>query len=172
MNTEELLTKINEAPKALTELMEEIEYENKPAFKKVLRGFPEKGISTYGGDIGVCSLKKINFEDDLDETSLPESLNIVLGIICKGTKTKAHDKITKLTLELLNSILEDSVWFTLKDNVESTNVVDHEIFIEQKNNSLLTTSVLELICDLEYTEKEYDSRIKDVHVDGTVTLDD
>lgn len=46
MDLETLLNKMGEAPKALTTLMKDLKSENKPAFKKVLRGFPEKGISS------------------------------------------------------------------------------------------------------------------------------
>ncbi len=173
MDLKTLINKIDTAPKALTELMKELKVDNKLAFKKVLRGFPERTISSYGGDIGVCYLKKINFESDLDEKSLPESLDITLGIICKGTKTQSHDKTIKLNLNILEKFLENEEWVTLNGNVESTSIVNHEIFIEQTKNTLLTTSVFELKCDLEYYELEKNEGNKDIsYNEGVMSFDD
>lgn len=173
MDSDTLIEQIDQAPKALTKLMEELKVDDKPTFKKVLRGFPESSIGSYGGDIGVCYLKKINFESDLDETSLPESLDITLGMICKGTKTTVHDKIVKLNLNVLQKFLEKREWFTLNGNVESTVIQDHEIYIEQTKKSLLTTSVFELKCNLEYLELENNMDAKDIsYGDNLISFDD
>ncbi len=173
MDLETIIKQTNEAPKALTELMEKLTIDNEKAFKQVLRGFPEKGAGSYGGDIGVCYFKKTNFESDFDETSLPESIDLVLAVICKGTKTVVHDKITKLSLDILQNFLENPEWYTLKDNVESTVIQDHEIFIEQNKNTLLTTAIFELKCDLQYFELENNMEEKSIHYeDSSVSIDD
>jgi hypothetical protein len=168
MDLKTLLEQINDAPKILTELMEDLKVNNEFAFKKVLRGFPEKSITTYGGDIGVCYLKKINFNPDFDEINRPTSLDMTLGCICKGTKTEVHDKITKLNLDILNKFIEDDEWFTLKGVVESVVIEDHEIFIESMKNSLLTTSIFELKCELHYHNFKNLSKVNNVNITGDI----
>ena len=167
MNLETLRNQIDEAPRALTELMEGLNVDNKPVFRKVLRGFPEKSINTYKGDIGVCYMKKMNFDSDYSAHIRPKSLKIILGIVCKGTKTQVHDKINSLCLDVLEKFMEDPEWVTLKNNVKATFIKDHEVFIESRGKTLLTTAVFELESTLPYhtNEKDQIKEVKDIRGD-------
>ena len=166
MDFEELYSKMEEAPKALTDLMQNLKLNNKKAFKQVLRGFPDKDINTYGGDIGVCSLKKIHYTLDFDNKRRPYSLDLVLGIICKGTKTKVHDKVTKLTLDVSKKLEKDRDWFTLKGNVKTTTIEDHEIYIEQTKRGMLTSSVFELNCPLNRFHEDNSLNVEKLSIRG------
>lgn len=150
MGIVELMVEISEAPKQLTKLMKNIKINNKNAFKAVLRGFPEKQINTYNGDIGTVVLKNINFDDDYDQIPRPDSIDIILGMVCKGTKTEVHDKIIDLNLIILEKFLTEKDWKTLNGTVELASIQNHDIYIEQNKNTLLTTSIYEINCQLNY----------------------
>jgi hypothetical protein len=171
MDLKTLLKQMDEVPKVLTKLMEDLKVDNKVAFKKVLRGFPEKSINTYKGDIGVCYLKKINFGNDYSSHIRLKSLKIILGFVCKGTKTQAHDKINKLCLDVLEKFMTDNEWVTLKNNVKATFITNHEIFIENRSKTLLTTAIFELEAQLRYHTNERNNQIKGVKdIRGDVSL--
>lgn len=154
MGISDLMSEISDAPKELSKLMKQITVKDKKAFKNVLRGFPENQVNSYKGDLGVVYLKKINFEDDFDQIPRPESLDIILGMICKGTKTIVHDKIVDLNLIVLEKFITDPNWKTLNNTVKLASINKHEIYIEQSKNSLLTTSIYEITCELKYHETE------------------
>ncbi len=168
MDLKTLLENMDNAPKELTNLMENLKVDDKSAFKKVLRGFPEKGMNTYNGDIGVCSLTNINFDPNFDEKNIPESLDIVLACVCKGTKTSVHDKIIKLNLDILEAFLTNQDWFRLNDTVKSVSIQNHEIFIEAMKNSLITTSIYELNCKLHALTVENINTVKKAKISGDI----
>ena len=144
--------KILQAPIELTNLLNGTGF-----FKSVLRGYPEDYYKTLSGDIATIFFEGLKFPDKrtMSLRNRPDFQNSMIGLICKGTKTEVHDKISSNSIFVLNQFGNeitdgDPVWTTLNGTVRDTEVVDFQIIPERAGKSLLTTAIISLKHDVRF----------------------
>ena len=136
--------KILASPIAMTELLVGTGF-----FKNVKRGFPENQ-NTHRGDLATVFFQGLDFSETHGSRNRPEFIESIIGIICKGTKTEVHDKITATSLYVTSRFEDDQQWVTLKGNVRNTFITDFNIYPEKQGNTLLTTAVINLKHDVRW----------------------
>jgi hypothetical protein len=127
-------------------------------FGEVLRGYPEDVKRVYETDIATVYLNSIEFAETMGARTQPEFVNIVLGLISKGTKTEVHDRIIDNSIFVLSrfdnqsnpeQVPEDG-WNLVKGAARNTFITGFNIYPERTKRSLLTTAVINLRHDVRW----------------------
>lgn len=130
----EVYNRIEGANTDLTVLLESL------GFDDVIRGYPEN-INIFTGTVATSYITGGGFEDTMGGHNLPKTLNTVIGLICRGTKTEAHDNIVGKSLDIMENFSTSEDWITLKGNVRNSRITDFNIYPEITKKVALTTAV-------------------------------
>jgi hypothetical protein len=119
----------------------------------ILRGFPEN-IKNMNGDTATIFMDGLDYptERPMSQRNRPDFLECIIGLISKGTKTDKHDTIRTNAVNILSQFETNQDWITLNDTVRDTQVVGLKITPENSNNTLLTTAIINLKCDVRFRQ--------------------
>lgn len=87
-------------------------------------------------------------EETMGGYNLPQSLELVVGIVARGAKPETHSSVYSATLTLLDHFRNDESWTTLNGKARHVLVERFDIFPYNTGRNYITQGVLRLKCDV------------------------